>query len=138
MPPARERARPDWYDKFLQALAVSANVSRSARAAGKGRRTVYDARQADDAFALEWDEAIEEALDGIEIVVMQAAKSGEHLPVSQWVLAKRRSSVWGDRTKVELTGSVNFNRDADDELLDRLTRLAEVAQQADDAKEESV
>ena len=131
---ALARARPDWAEPFLAALALSANVTVSARSVEVSRSTAYEARNRDDEFALEWDNAIEEALDGIELAVMQAARSGEDMATSRWVLARRRPSVWGDRAKAELSGSVAFDLDADQELLERLTRLAEVAQEEEDAE----
>ena len=131
--PQGARAREPWQPQFLEQLAERGNVSNSAKAAGVHRTTAQKARQRDDEFAQAWDAAIEEALDQIEDIVMKTAREGEDITTSRWVLARRRPTVWGDRTKVELSGSVAFDRDADNEILEHLTRLAEVAQQEEDA-----
>lgn len=52
-----DRAR----ETFLAVLRDTCNVSEAARAAGMGRRTAYDWRDADPTFSAEWDEAEEEA-----------------------------------------------------------------------------
>lgn len=57
-----DRAR----ETFLATLALTCNVSASARAAGIGRQTAYDWREADPEFAKEWASAEEEAADLLE------------------------------------------------------------------------
>ena len=56
--PARARTR-DWAPVFLASLARTGSVRASARAAGVGRRTVYDRRERDLEFAAAWDAAFE-------------------------------------------------------------------------------
>lgn len=52
--------------KFLATLAETCNVSASARAAGIDRQTAYNWRDADEAFAAAWEQAVETAADKLE------------------------------------------------------------------------
>ncbi|MBA4049202.1 MAG: terminase [Sphingomonas sp.] len=67
--------------KFLKKLAVTANVSASARAAGISKSALYDHRARHSGFAKAWDEAIGEALDELEQAVIDRAKDGVEKPV---------------------------------------------------------
>lgn len=53
-------------NKFLAALAATANASVACRRAGVGRNTVYTLRAADKAFSAAWDDALEQAADKLE------------------------------------------------------------------------
>ena len=48
---------------FLQTLRETGNVSAAARPVGNSRAAVYPARKQDDAFAADWDDALEGAAD---------------------------------------------------------------------------
>ena len=67
--------------KFLKHLRETANVSRSAKAAGISRRTAYDHRRDDADFAAEWDDAVEEATDALEEEARRRALEGWGEPV---------------------------------------------------------
>lgn len=69
-------------EQFLETLAVACNVSEACRAAGIGRRTAYQWREDDEAFALEWDGAIEEAVDKLEREAWRRAHDGVEKPVT--------------------------------------------------------
>ena len=66
---------------FLKALTETVNVTLSCRKAGVPRRTVYDWREADAAFADRWDEALEEGIDLLEAEVHRRAFEGVERPV---------------------------------------------------------
>ena len=133
---ARARDRPDWYDVFLEALSLSGTVTAAARRAGVQRTTPYLARKNDNDFAREWDEALEESIDTVQLTAMRLATDGTDPAMTRWVLKCRRPSLWGDRSKVELSGHVSFDPDADDELFKRLHHLAAVKQDQLDAEAE--
>lgn len=79
------------------------NVSEAARAAGVGRRTVYDWRDADLAFAAAWDEAEEEAVDALEAAARKRAmESSDRL--MEILLKAHRPAKYMDRSKTEITG----------------------------------
>lgn len=67
--------------KFLKKLALTANVSASARAAGISTSALYDHRARHPAFAKAWDDAIGAALDELEQAVIDRAKDGVEKPV---------------------------------------------------------
>ena len=73
--------RPKKKALFLQALTDTVNVTLSCRKAGIPRRTAYDWREADDAFARDWDEALEEGIDLLEAEVHRRAFEGVERPV---------------------------------------------------------
>ena len=77
--PARtDRAR----ENFLGVLRETCNVSESARAAGIGRRTAYEWKEAEADFAAEWEDAEQEAADKLEREAWRRAVEGVDKPVT--------------------------------------------------------
>jgi hypothetical protein len=68
-------AGADWAPLFLAALEQCGSIAPSARAAGVARRTVYDRRAHDAAFAALWAEALDVARSA-EIVKRTARTDG--------------------------------------------------------------
>jgi hypothetical protein len=67
---------PEKEKRFLNSLRKYGNVSKAARAAGVGRRTAYEWREEDKAFAAAWDGALEEATDALELEARRRAHEG--------------------------------------------------------------
>ncbi len=88
---------------MLESLSEFANVSQACKDAGVGRSTVYQRRDKDDLFRAQWDAAIEEAIDGIELAVTKAALDGD-MQTARWFLSRRRPQVYGDRMALEHHG----------------------------------
>lgn len=65
-----------WYAAFLAALRLTGNVSEAARSADMERRSVYNARESDPAFAAAWDDALDEAADALEAEARRRAVDG--------------------------------------------------------------
>jgi hypothetical protein len=65
-----------WRFLFLQDLRETGNVSAAARHVGKSRAALYRARKQDAAFAAEWDDALEEAADWLELEALRRAVDG--------------------------------------------------------------
>jgi len=65
-----------WRFSFLQDLRETGNVSAAARHVGKSRAALYRARKQDAAFAAEWDDALEEAADWLELEALRRAVDG--------------------------------------------------------------
>jgi hypothetical protein len=125
-PKARRTARTDRArETFLEVLRQSCNVSEAARAAGIGRRTAYDWRDADEAFAADWDDAEQEAADKLEREAWRRAVEGVDKPVThqgiitatykeysdrmlEILLKGHRPEKFTDRLKAEHTGAVNL------------------------------
>jgi hypothetical protein len=75
---------PEKGEKFLKKLReTGGNVSRACKAEGIGRRTAYEWRAADEAFARAWDEAVEAGLDDLEQEAYRRAFKGTRKPVYQ-------------------------------------------------------
>lgn len=68
---------------LLDALAETANVTWACQATGVPRRTAYDWRDADPAFAKGWEEAVELGTDALEDEAIRRAHQGVDKPVYQ-------------------------------------------------------
>ena len=101
--PNRVRVR-DWEPRFLEALRVHGIVSQAARVAGVPRPTAYKRRNKVSAFAKAWDEAIEDALDALELTVTNASLQGD-MQTARWILSRRRPERWGDKLSLEHSGA---------------------------------
>lgn len=66
---------------FLTTLRKTCNVSAAARAAGISRTAAYEHR-ADPVFAMAWDEAEQEALDGLESEAWRRGVEGVDKPIT--------------------------------------------------------
>ena len=73
--------RPRKQDLFLVALTDTVNVTLACRRARIPRRTAYDWRDADEAFARQWDEALDEGIDLLEAELHRRAFEGVERPV---------------------------------------------------------
>ena len=108
---------------FIDVLRTTGNVSASARAAKINRRLAYERRRQDEQFRLEWDSAMEEALDELEGALRQRALTGTEKPVfyagkacgtirsyndnlGMFLLKNRRHDVFGEN-KSRLAQSVS-------------------------------
>lgn len=118
--------RPDRArETFLSTLADTCNVSEAARAAGIGRRTAYEWREADPAFAAQWADAEQQAADKLEREAWRRAVEGTDKPVTfqgvitdtykeysdrmlEILLKAHRPEKFTDRSKVEHSGGVNL------------------------------
>jgi hypothetical protein len=65
----------DWSGPFLAYLRDTANVRGSAKAAGVTRQTAYARREKDPEFAAGWADAIEDAIEDLERVAQERARS---------------------------------------------------------------
>ena len=73
--------RNQWRTTFLDALRQTGNVAASAQLSGRSRAAAYKARDRSPEFALLWDEALEEAIDTMELEARRRAMSGVDEPV---------------------------------------------------------
>ena len=119
-------------EKFLAALAHDASVTAAAAAAGIGRVTAYDWRNADPEFAAAWDEAVQLGLSAAEDELIRRAVHGvrrvvvshgrvmvdaegnpiaEHQysdPLLMFLLKSRRRDIYGDKQDVNLNVTENL------------------------------
>ena len=73
----RQRAR----ETFLAELARRGNVSAAAEIATMSRRWFYEEREGDPQFAAAWDEALETAIDAMELEARRRAVEGVEKPI---------------------------------------------------------
>lgn len=66
----------EWKPAFLAALGEHGMVTAACREVGIGRRTAYDARQADEEFALAWADVNEISIEKMEREAMRRAVEG--------------------------------------------------------------
>lgn len=122
-----DRAR----ETFLATLRETCNVSEAARKAHIGRRTAYDWRDADAAFAAEWDDAEQEAADRLEREAWRRGVEGVDHPVTfqgeitatykeysdrmlELLLKAHRPEKFVERVKSELSGSVTITSEIEE------------------------
>ena len=65
--PPRNVNAPHWRLLFFQMLRKTGNVSAAARHAGRPRAHLYRMRKQDSDFASQWDDALDEAADWLEL-----------------------------------------------------------------------
>jgi hypothetical protein len=96
-----QATRDVWRRPFLAALKSSPNISAACIRAGIDRSTAFRARQRDEAFAMQWAEAIDEAVDMLEEAAWQRAMTTSDR-LMELLLKAHRPSVYGDRLKLDV------------------------------------
>lgn len=72
-----------WQKKFVERLRQCGCVTTACRKANISRCVAYELRNQDEAFKAEWDEALEEATDSLELAARHRAVDGIAKPVYQ-------------------------------------------------------
>jgi hypothetical protein len=100
-PCARSRRAQDksWRRPFLAHLAASSNVAASARAADVATSIAYEARRRDPQFYREWQEALCEGYEHLEMSLLQRLRDGEIKPARD---AKKGVRVFDNATALRL------------------------------------
>lgn len=93
-----DRARAE----FLRVFSDTCNVSEAARAAGFSRSAAYAWREEDAEFAKDWDEAEQVAIDALEQVARDRAKSGKSDRMLEILLKAHRPDKYIERRQVAL------------------------------------
>lgn len=117
-----------WWPRFFTALRQTGIVSAAAQSAGVDRSLVYRYKREVPEFALQWEEAEQEAIGLLEdIATKRAAAASDTLLI--FLLKTRARAKYGDVVKTEHSGSVavgtmNLDNCDGDELRQRLERAA--------------
>jgi hypothetical protein len=93
------RGRANWREAFLAALVESSNVKASAAKAGISPSTAYEARRSDPAFQREWQDALFEGYEHLEMTLLQRLREGELRPATG---AKRGKRTFDNATAFRL------------------------------------
>lgn len=109
-------------DAFIAALASGATVAEACAAAGIGRRTAYDHRRRDEAFALRWADAVEEGTEALEREAIRRAMEGSDTLLI-FLLKARRPNVYRDRVSVDQTTRAESMRVSAPSAAERRTLL---------------
>lgn len=112
--------KSDWKSEFCRLLADTMCVATAARGVGKDRTACYGARRRDPAFAQAWDDAKSEAIENLEKVAYERAKSMSDTLVI-FLLKSHKPSVYRDRIE---TTNANYAINYDNLTDDQLQRLA--------------
>ncbi|HZS19172.1 MAG TPA: hypothetical protein VFA51_14685 [Candidatus Udaeobacter sp.] len=109
--PTRARARTGrWRERFLRALARSPSVTFACKAAGIRRQTAYAWKERDEAFAAQWDDALNQSLDALEHEAYRFAVSLEggepgtasaRARMAEFLLKSHRPGIYSDRQRIE-------------------------------------
>lgn len=70
------KKRPRWAKAFLSALAQLGIVGYACAAAEIDRKTAYNLRNADESFAADWEQALEDSADLLEQEARRRAEQG--------------------------------------------------------------
>ena len=70
-----------WHNAFLETLAATGNVTASAKSVDRTRAAAYLARKKSKRFREQWDEALEQAIDNLELEARRRAQTGVQKPV---------------------------------------------------------
>jgi hypothetical protein len=138
------KVTPQRKQKFLDALADTANVTAAAKASKVTRKTWYEHRTKDAAFAEAWDAALELGIDSLEDEAVRRGRDGYLKPVYQggrrvgtvreysdtlliFMLKSRRPDKFKERSAHEITGKDGKPiavASPLDEIYSRIARLA--------------
>ncbi len=86
----------DWRPAFLKSMKKLGNVTRACTAAKIGRSTAYDMYESDADFAKDWEEALEEATDLLELEARRRAEKGVRTPIYQGGLLVGHKQMYSD------------------------------------------
>lgn len=103
----------EWSPQFFQVLRETGNVGIALKEVRVHRKVAYHLRKIDEDFAQEWEDALEESIQGLEARARERAMSYSD-SLMMFLLKAHRPDVYGDRVRV-----VN-----EDELINRIRDLA--------------
>ena len=127
----------DWRGKFLAALAETSNVKSAARSAGVNTAKIYKARRDEAEFAREWQAALAEGYDNLEMDLLRRLREGE-LEGSKTKARRKFDNaisfrlLTAHRDAVGRQKAIRSNED-EDAILDSIDRKLEAMRQRDKA-----
>lgn len=98
-------AKKEWQEKFLTELAKTGNVTGSCRIAGISKTIAYQYRNDTPAFAEQWKQAIDIAIDALEAAAFKRAKSHSDTLLI-FLLKSHRPDVYRETIKNEHDGEI--------------------------------
>lgn len=103
------RARPlaRWHRTFLAELRKAPSVSHACEVARVSRQTAYTHKKTNSAFAAEWRDALDKAIDDLESVAFKLATEGDSSLIS-FLLRCHRPEIYRDRQEIAVAGGIVF------------------------------
>lgn len=95
---------------FLEELATGNSITAASQLAGFARTAAFKWRNEDEAFAADWEDAVEAGTDTLEDIAVARAKDKSDLLLI-FMLKGRRPEKFKDRAEVEHKGNVVFKMD---------------------------
>lgn len=92
-----------WHDTFISTLTASGNIRAACKAAGVSRSTAYIHKDLYPEFGIRWGDALEDAIDTLELIARERAKvQSDTLLI--FLLKAHRPEKYRDRASVEHSG----------------------------------
>lgn len=88
-------------EEFLNALRKFPNVTKACRAIGVSRNAVYAHKNEDAEFSLQWEEALEEAIDTVEEEALKRGLSGQSDTLLIFMLKALRPDKFKERSETK-------------------------------------
>lgn len=113
----KKESMPDWGLKFLAELQLRGTVTAACKAAGVGRRTVYDQRARNPLFAAMMHETVEHCVEAVETTLYERAVAGGTTEMI-FFLKCRKPEIYGDKLRAEQIEQIRL--EARQQVLDEL------------------
>jgi hypothetical protein len=84
-----------WQRRFISALRESPHVGLACKSVGISRETAYVHRRNNPLFAEQWQDALESAVDDLEVVAFREAMRG-NTRLTIFLLKSHRKAVYSD------------------------------------------
>ena len=97
----RPKRLKQWQEKFIAALREAPHVANAAKAAGVSREICYRTRRDNPAFAAQWQETLDAAVDDLETKAWDLAMKQNIVPLLMFLLKAHRRHVYGDVSRHE-------------------------------------
>lgn len=144
---AQTGGKPKWTDVFLAALADTSNVAAAARAAAIDVSTAYTRRRHNHEFNREWQVALCEGYDNLEMELLCRLRNGEVKPATGAkkgvrtfdnatalrLLAAHRETTTRERAQRSHTGAEEIRAAIDRKVEELRRRVMEAKAQRDAA-----
>lgn len=101
----KKRSAGEWRPVFVEALRNSGNVRYACQQAGIDRKTAYKHRETAPEFAAQWDEALEDAIDALEVYARDRAKKNSDTLLI-FLLKAHRPAVYRETINQQHTGDI--------------------------------
>lgn len=103
----------EWMPKFLDGLRATGVIRSACRYAGVTRGQAFAHRKRSAVFADAWDEALQDAIDTVEMAALDRIKAGSDSMIQFW-LRSHRKQTYGDIKTVEHKLSATARREIEE------------------------